>query len=1139
MTETRSARSGPRSDARAVLGLIVGLAFFLVSGALAYSNVQTLRESDQAIRHSHNILIALNELLSTTQDAETGQRGYLLTGNTGYLEPYRNAVSVLPARLDRLAELTRGNDTQQANLLLLRRHVNAKLQELRDSIELRRKEGISAAVALVMSGRGKEEMDAIRTQLDTMAREESQLRQLRVEEMSAASRTATTTGLAAALLGMALTVSVFILVLRTNRARARQAWLQAGHLGLAAAMRGDQTVEQLGESILAFLARYLGFQGGALFKGEDGLFRRVATLGVPADADMPHRFGMKEGLLGQVAAEGRAQILHDVPDRYLTIGSAFGRDQPRHLAIVPAKSYDVVNAVLELGSFDPVDDAALELLEESAASIGIALRSARFRARLQDALEETQRQAEELQAQSEELRANNDELETQSRQLQDSAVRLEAQQSELEQTNIRLEEQARQLQIQRDDLTRTQASLERQAAELEQASRYKSEFLANMSHELRTPLNSLLIMARLLAENRAGNMTADQIRHAETIETSGNDLLTLINDILDISKIEAGKLELRPQPMRIAPLLDKLHAVFAPAAQAKNLALRLEASADPSEIETDPQRVEQVLKNFLSNAIKFTEKGEIVLTVGRHANGRAVFTVRDTGVGIPDAQQQMIFEPFRQADGTISRKYGGTGLGLSISRELARLLGGELAVESKVGEGSAFSLLLPDRFDPSLSQMPALSLTDTPKPLVVPGSPPARVARTRPVPQDDRETLSGDARLILIVEDDPVFARILCEIAHEQGFQCLIAGTADEGALMVRQYLPHAVILDMSLPDHTGLSVLDRIKRDVRTRHIPVHVVSVDDNSQAALASGAIGYLFKPVKREALIDMLEGLEARMSQRMRRVLVVEDDAQQAESIKLLLASRDVETLEAHSAARCVEMLGEDTFDCMVLDLNLPDASGLDLLERLSGDETVGFPPVIIYTGRELDPEEELRLRRYSKSIIVKGAKSPERLLDEVTLFLHQVVSELPETQQQLIARSLSRDEGLEGREILLVEDDIRNVYALTSIFEPHGVHVRIARNGREALAALEKAAQDRAPPVDLVLMDIMMPEMDGLTAMREIRRQPWGMSLPIIALTAKAMEQDQQECLAAGANDYLAKPLDVDKLLSLVRVWMPR
>ncbi|EQA98512.1 response regulator [Sphingobium baderi] len=922
--------------------------------------------------------------------------------------------------------------------------------------------------------------------------------------------------------------------IRNRNAVGQEEWLQKGQVGLAKAVGGEQPLEALGHSALGFLADYLGARAGALFIRNGDGFRRYATYGVPAGAPVPERFGEADGLLAEAAREGRSFLLESVPDDYLYYGSSLGQTKPENLLIVAATADGMVNSVIELGLPKDAARPARQLLARVGDQLGVAIRSGKYRARLQELLEETQQQAEELQAQSEELRANNDELETQSRQLQEAATRLETQQSELEESNARLEEQARQLEIQRDDLTRTQASLRNQAEELEQASRYKSEFLANMSHELRTPLNSLLIMARLLAENRGGNLTSEQVRHAETIETSGNDLLTLINDILDISKIEAGKLELQPRRVRVAPIAEKLQAVFGPSAADKGLAFRTEISADAPEIETDPQRLEQVLKNFLSNAVKFTERGEITLSVNRREDGRLAFSVRDTGVGIPVDQQQLIFEAFRQADGTASRRYGGTGLGLSISRELARLLGGEIMVESTEGTGSVFSLLLPERFDSASSRIHPRAPAEPRPSGISPVRPPSR-----PAASDDRERLAGDSRVILIVEDDPVFARILCEIAHEQGFQCLIAGTADEGALLARQYVPHAVILDMNLPDHTGLSVLDRIKRDVRTRHIPVHVVSVDDDSQAALSSGAMGYLFKPVKREQLVDMLEGLEAQMAQRMRRVLVVEDDAQQAESIKLLLASRDVETVEAHSAAQCFDMLGQDTFDCMVLDLNLPDASGLDLLERLSVDENVGFPPVIVYTGRDLGPNEELRLRKYSKSIIVKGAKSPERLLDEVTLFLHQVVSELPESQQQLIAKSLNRDQTLEGRNILVVEDDIRNVYALTSIFEPHGVNVRIARNGREALSTLDEAARADGHPIDLVLMDVMMPEMDGLTATREIRARPWGANLPVIALTAKAMERDQKECLSAGANDYLAKPLDVDKLLSLVRVWMPR
>ncbi len=940
-----------------------------------------------------------------------------------------------------------------------------------------------------------------------------------------------------------LLAGIGFFLIRYRNVNRHQQWLRESEADLARAITGNLALDELGSRALAFLAERFGAIAGALYVRDEGDFNKIATYGVPADAALPERMAAGESLLGEVIRHGRTTTVAQVPAGYLSFGTALGRATPARLVLGAAQVDGMVNAVLELGFVDTVEARSEDLaafLDIVSSSLGLALRSAKYRARLEHLLSETQQQAEELQNQSEELRATNDELEAQSKLLLHSQSQLEEQQAELERSNSQLEEQAQSLEAQRDELTRSQTRLRSQADELEQASRYKSEFLANMSHELRTPLNSLLIMARLLADNRQGNLSGEQVRYAETIESSGNDLLTLINDVLDISKIEAGRLELEPHRVPVRAMLGKLENTFAAAASGKGLALTLHAAEGVEEIETDPLRLEQVLKNFLSNAVKFTSQGEVSLTVSPAAKGRIAFAVRDTGPGIAQDQQDAIFEAFRQADGGIARKYGGTGLGLSISRELAHLLGGTITVDSLPGKGSTFTLELPEAFRPGDSAATPLipgRASPTPTPAATATTAPA--TRRAPVPQDDRETLSGDSRVILIVEDDPAFARILCDLAHEVGFECLIAGTADEGALLARQYLPQAVILDMHLPDHTGLSVLDRIKRDTRTRHIPVHIVSADHDDHAALASGAVGYLFKPVSRDTLVGMLEGLEARMDQRLRRVLVVEDDPRQAEAIHLLLASRDVETVDVQSAADCLARLGEETFDCMVLDLNLPDMSGLDLLERLSLDESVGFPPVIVYTGRELSEEEEMRLRRYSKSIIVKGAKSPERLLDEVTLFLHQVVSELPDEKQQLIARSLGRDAALEGRQILVVEDDIRNIYALTSVLEPHGVQVRIARNGIEALNELARTADSDGAAIDLVLMDVMMPEMDGLTCTREIRRQSQWQNLPIIALTAKAMERDHRECLEAGANDYLSKPLDVDKLLSLVRVWMPR
>jgi signal transduction histidine kinase/DNA-binding response OmpR family regulator len=927
-----------------------------------------------------------------------------------------------------------------------------------------------------------------------------------------------------------------------NKVQVRdQQWLQAAQVGLSRSMAGEQPLAQLGDSILRFLAGYVGAQAGAIFVQDGGLFRRQAAYAVPGDAPVPESFALGQGLLGQAAKDGHTFRLTNVPEDQLYFGSGLSRGKPRELVVAPIKADGAVNAVIELGFVGVATGAPEELLERIADSIGVAMRSAKYRARLQELLEETQRQAEELQSQSDELRATNGELEQQSRALQESQSRLEQQQAELEQTNAQLEEQTQLLEVQRDDLSRAQASLQTQARELEQASRYKSEFVANMSHELRTPLNSLLIMARLLADNRPGTLTADQVKYSKTIESSGNDLLALINDILDISKIEAGRVELQIDRVRIPNLADKLVAPLRPLATEKGLSLRTEIGADiPPDIESDPQRLEQILKNFLSNGLKFTQQGEVVLSIGRHADGRIAFTVRDTGIGIAPDQQAAIFEPFRQADGTISRKYGGTGLGLSISRELARLLGGEIGVDSAEGRGSAFTLLIPERYDAARIE-PRTVVRNAPiespaRAAVAPA--PAPPPRPRAF-MDDRERLGGAQRKLLVVEDDAAFARILYDLAHEVGFDCLVADIAEEGVLLARQYLPDAVILDMNLPDHTGLSVLDRLKRDVHTRHIPVHVVSVADYAATALSLGAMSYMLKPVPRERLVQALERLEQRWTENVRHVLIVEDDDTQLESLQLLLKSRDIDTVGVKSAGAALDKLRDTTFDCMVLDLSLPDASGFDLLEQLSRDEAYAFPPVIVYTGRDLSSDEELRLRRYSKSVIIKGAKSPERLLDEVTLFLHQVVSELPEQQQQMLARSLNRDAVLEGKRILVVEDDVRNIFSLTSIFEPHGVSIEIARNGREALDALARAADSGSQPIDLVLMDVMMPEMDGLTATRHIREKPEWKSLPIIVLTAKAMRDDQERCLAAGANDYLAKPLDVDKLLSLVRVWMPR
>ncbi len=1138
-TPSRASLSGPRIELWSALGLGLVLAFFVVSGLIAYRNVETLRANSQRIWHTHDVLMAMDELLSTMQDAETGQRGYLLTGDDKYLEPYQVAVADVSSKVETIGALTRDNPVQQDNLVLLKRHITAKLAELDQTVGLRRDNNAQAALALVSTDRGKVEMDAVRRQLGVMQKEENRLRDIRLAEMDGAYRTALFSGVLSGLVGAALTILVFYLIRRAARAHVRSEWLQSGQVGLASAMMGDQSVEGLSDSILAFLAQYLGFQAGALFKGEGGRFQRVAALGIPADASTPTRFNFKEGLLGKVAAEGQLTVVRDVPEGYMTIGSALGQDKPRHLVLAPTHADGAVNAVIELGFLHPVDDRVMDLLTQAADAIGMALRSARYRSQLQDALEETQRQSEELQVQSEELRVSNEELEEQGRALKESQIRLEQQQAELEQTNSQLEEQAQTLEAQRDELERVGAAVALKARELEQASQYKSDFLANMSHELRTPLNSLLILSKLLSDNPAGNLTTEQVKFAQTIESSGNDLLTLINDILDLSKIEAGHVEVRPETLTLQRLTGDLNQLFQPVANARKLTFEIHADGAPAAIETDRQRLEQILKNLLSNAFKFTEKGGVRLDIRPVGADRLAFAVKDTGIGVSPEQQESIFEAFRQADGTISRRYGGTGLGLSISRELARLLGGAITLESQAGQGSTFTVTIPLAYDPAKvapREQPARAEAASPL------APQPRAPRSTPVPKtidDDRDQLSDARRVLLVVEDDDKFAGIVRDLSREMGFQCLVASTAEEALRLARQFKPSAVVLDVGLPDESGLMVLDRLKRDDATRHIPIHVVSASDHSQTALSLGAIGYLVKPVKRDELAGVLKTLEAKLASSVRRILIVEDDPVQREAVGKLLSSGDVETVGVGTAAECLEQLRRQTFDCMVLDLSLPDASGYSLLETLSQDGDHAFPPVIVYTGHDLSADDEQRLRRYSSSIIIKGAKSPERLLDEVSLFLHQVVSELPAEQQKMIQKARNRDAVLEGRRVLVVEDDIRNVYSLTNVLEPRGAIVEIARNGQEAIDALHRSVEQPSAAIDLVLMDVMMPVMDGLTAARTIRADGRWDKLPILMLTAKAMPDDQERCIAAGANDYMAKPIDVDKLLSLVRVWMPR
>jgi CheY-like chemotaxis protein/signal transduction histidine kinase len=1117
------------------------------------------------VEHSERVIGSANEISKQMVDMETGMRGYMLAGDESFLEPYVLSKPKVAAGLASLVKLVEDSPLQVGRL-----H-NIQAQQLQwdlyaqEMIKLRAANG--DVTGAVKTGRGKTQFDEVRRQLEDFVTYEMRMRQ----ERNADARSVTTwvaviyliltLGVGGALawfgrrelLGLS---GVYNAVLRQHTEHAeilaQQAWLRTGQSELAQQGIGQLALPRLSSALLQFMARYLDAVVGALYlRNPDGSFRRVASYGFSAAWEQrEQQLKPAESLVAQAALERRLIRLDRVPADYIQVASGLGAGTPASVMLAPLDNDGEINGVIELGLLRPIAQRDIDFLTLVKGNIGNAIDASSSRQRLQEVLVETQQLNEELQVQQEELRTANEELEEQSRVLEESQASLENQKAELEQTNEQLAEQGQVLDQKNAALGKAQQDLEERAGQLERASQYKSQFLANMSHELRTPLNSSLILAKLLSENAPGNLNEEQVRFANTIYSAGNDLLNLINDILDISKVEAGKLDLVPEQLPLRHLVEGMAMVFEPLAQQKKLAFQVQIADDLApHVVTDRQRLEQILKNLLSNALKFTSSGQIVLSAQAAGADAVSFSVHDTGIGIRAEDQQAIFNAFQQADGTTSRKYGGTGLGLSISRDLAQLLGGAISLTSEPGKGSCFTLTLPLAWTapapgpragsasaPATAPAAAPPVLTPAPPVPVPAAPPPAAQRVRAF-ADDRDLIGTDGgarrRLVLVVEDDAPFARILYELAHEKQYRCLVAFDADEGLALAREFRPDAVLLDIRLPDRSGLSVLQLLKDDAQTRHIPVHVVSGSDNGEAALHLGAIGFALKPTTREQLMEVFRRIETKLTQKIKRVLLVEDDDRQRDSVVQLIADDDVDIVAVGSGEEALALLRTTVYDCMIIDLKLPDMQGNELLQRMAGESLAAFPPVIVYTGRNLSRAEEADLHKYSRSIIIKGARSPERLLDEVTLFLHKVEADLSSERQRMLKTVRSRDRVFEGRRILLVDDDVRNIFALTSALEQKGVLVEVARNGFEALEKMDAVAY-----IDLVLMDVMMPGMDGLEATRRIRADARFARLPIIAITAKAMKDDQEQCLAAGASDYLAKPIDLSRLYSLLRVWMP-
>ena len=1186
-----------------LLAISLLLALFLLDSLVSLYSVHQQDDNRIWAAHTYNVLLQIDRVQHAAQTSQIGLRGYMLNQHAEELGTYSVAVGDLKNSLNELRQLTADNPLEQSRVDRIETLITAWTREIdtlavnpvrkvSESDPVKTFQAVKQIRDNYAAHRSARIEDAYVT-LGQMADSERALLAVRTAKLERTLSADRIINIAFAVIGLLLALTIisltFRLITRPIRrmtdlmtrlaghdheievrgldrkdeigeiARALQVfkqtaietqqktWLKSQVAALSNRLQEAVSHREFGEQLMSYLMPVL-HAGVGLFYGYDAQRQRLDLLGsyglqtnlLGADSYVPG-----EGLVGQCAVDRAPIILDEVPPNYLHIGSGSGSSLPQHITILPILLREQLLGVLELGSFESISSLHRQLLDELLPVVALTMENLNRAISTQDLLSQTREQADELRIssvtmrqQQSALRDTNDtlqaktmELEEQSQRLLASEEELRMQADELQTSNEELRLKTDTLRQQKQRLEVLQRETEQKAQELARASQYKSDFLANMSHELRTPLNSLLILSRSLGENREGNLDTEQVESARIIYDSGSTLLRLINDILDLSKIEAGKMELALIDYPLQNLARSLQRNFEHVARDKKLDYAVVLGADiPREIHTDPARLEQIINNLLANAFKFTASGSVRVTIERPGADTSIpelvasqspiaITVQDSGIGIPADKLERVFHAFEQADASTSRQFGGTGLGLSISRRLAELLGGVITLHSEEHRGSAFTLWLPER-----SVVDSEAVPSTPAP---PRSATRAVATIAGI-KDDRELIEHGASVILVVEDDLAFARILADMVRQKGYQVLHAADGEGGLELARHYRPLGILLDVMLPGMDGWTVIERLKSDDATQHIPVHFLSAADDTNRSRELGAIGFLTKPIDRESLNGALERLlDFARGQGKQHLLVVDDDEGARRAVQTLLQQQNLAIDEAVSAEDALQKMADTVYDCIVLDLGLPGMSGIELLEHLAKDHKL--PPVVVYSGHELSREESLRIRQFTDSIVIKGARSPERLLDEVSLFLHSIN---PETLRP-VETPLTPDE-LQGHRVLLVDDDMRNLFALSKVLRNWGLQVSMAQEGQKALQML---SEDDG--VELVLMDIMMPGMDGYEAIRRIRAQAAFARLPIIALTAKAMRGDREQCLEAGANDYLPKPVDLDKLASMIRVWLRR
>lgn len=1181
------------------VGLGLSLLLLFISSLASYNSIRNLIRSSETVQHSNEVISGLEEVISTLKDAETGQRGFLLTDDETFLEPYKGAKERSITLLTNVGAQTIDNPVQQKNIKKLEEIIKERLKILEQTITVKKRGG-NVSVAELLNG--KNYMDSARSIIKGMETEEKRLLEERTADLNKIAGYTPILIVFAALLAILITIFFYrrvssdfnerlkleeelkdinkeierrVKMIRDLAAQISKGdyhvrldqdqkddlgkvavslnamaeslqysfalledkeWLQSGIASLNDQMVGEKSIPELANDILESIVERTQSHVAAFYLLEEERYLSPVAGYALLDFESKNRLKLGEGLAGQVWKSGKQILINEIPDEELTISYAAGNTKPRNVVAVPVFRNEEVVGVIELGSLNTFSPLQLEFLQNISANIGIAIHVSQNRKKLQEFLEETQAQAEELQAQHSELEGLNAELEAQTQKIQTSEEELRVQQEELLQSNQELEERTSLLEEKNQLIQERNMDIQHKAEQLEQSTKYKSEFLANMSHELRTPLNSILLLSKLMSDNK--ELDKEYIEYADVIQSSGQGLLALIDEILDLSKIEAGKMKLEFAEVSMTEVSTDMRSLFLPLAEDKKLQLIVETEENLPNIHTDKMRLEQVLKNLLSNAIKFTGKGKVSLTIRKDDSDKFVlFKVTDTGIGIPADKQNLIFEAFQQADGSTRRNFGGTGLGLSISKELAKLLGGEIELSSKEHVGSEFTLTLPihqsDAISSGAEEEPVSKVAYVEKAV----EEPEERFTVDKIPQeieDDRHKIQPGDQVILIIEDDTNFAKTLLSFTRKRNYKGIVAVRGDVGIELANLYKPLAILLDIQLPVKDGWQVMEELKANPATRPIPVHIMSSLEVKKESLLKGAVDFINKPVALEQMKQIFQKLEYALSRSPKKVLIVEENKQHAEALSYFLSNYNIQTEVVNNVGQSIGALHKKEVDCVILDMGIPDKNAYETLETIKKSEGLENLPIIIFTGKNLSKGEEIRIKQYADSIVVKTAHSYQRILDEAGLFLHLVEEKQTEmkSKKPISDRLGGLYEVLNNKTVLIADDDVRNIFSLTKALEQHKMKVLAATDGKEALQILKEN-----PLVDIVLMDMMMPEMDGYESTREIRKINAYKQLPVLAVTAKAMMGDREKCIAAGASDYISKPVDIDQLISLLRVWL--